>query len=243
VNGVSQNAHKSFRSEEEAREVFARELAKGNVRVVGGNVRATSSAAQAEPIPPIPTGGEVPAAHGGSPRQNNLARSRMPPVADGSRFRLRSFAVESEASGSARSTSQHPSSSSPPTGITQVVCLSSSSSGLSPLALRENDLEPEEFVQRAASRASSTRSSPGALGVAASVQSGGNVHSNAPITIHLTQHIHCNVQNVPHEHNLNDLVSEMAALGFTQESLVSPTADPRSPLAHPSLLAHPSSPR
>lgn len=195
VTGVSGALHQSFPSEEEAKDIFAQEQRKGNVRIVGGST-----------MPPFQTHPEVAR---GSPLNSPVIEINGPTLSSPS--------------------------SSPPTGITQVVPLSSSSA-LSPLSFRESDLEPDVSPVQSSRRVISihaSSSSPSSRRVTTStVQLSTNDDAFPPITINLTspvQHVH----RTYGEHNVDALTSAVANLGL---SPVPRVVDPRSPLTHPGLV-------
>jgi hypothetical protein len=186
---------------------------------------------------------DIPVPNGQPGRQNDFARSRplpnpriagsnghstlnLPPVVT-----VKTEVIDTTSPSSYRN-------SSPPTGVTQVVCLSSSGA-LSPLALQENELEPEdssEHPPQSSSHASSISPSP--RHVATSNLSGNEF---PPLTINITvpvQHIHCSAceHNLNRKENLNSLSSRVAALGLSHDSNVSRAADPRSPLTQSGLV-------
>ncbi|KAJ7924846.1 hypothetical protein B0H13DRAFT_1976335, partial [Mycena leptocephala] len=201
VTGVSGALHQSFPSEEEAQEVFAQAQSTGHVKIVRPTATTSTTAGVAEASP-------------FSRRQNDFARSRplpnpriagsnghstlnLPPVVT-----VKTEVIDTTSPSSYRN-------SSPPTGVTQVVCLSSSGA-LSPLALQENELEPEdssEHPPQSSSHASSISPSP--RHVATSNLSGNEF---PPLTINITvpvQHIHCSAceHNLNRKENLNSLSS------------------------------------
>ncbi|KAJ7497327.1 hypothetical protein FB451DRAFT_1211014 [Mycena latifolia] len=243
VNGVSNSSHQSFSSEEKAVNAYSQACRQGNVKVVGGTtaVSATTSPAR-ETIPSsqLPVARAVPVLSGEPQWERDLRRSRGPllttKMSGSSRSRPSDLpvTVKSEANDSELSSSQYPSSS-PPTGITQVVCLSSSSSnGLSPLALPGKKLEPDNssvpLAQGAPSRASRASSKSGSSAALVELSSGDDT-SSPPTAMNPTSHIRCSACG-----EINILASAMAASSLSQGNPIPPAMDPRSPLSHPGSL-------
>ncbi|KAJ6586956.1 hypothetical protein DFH09DRAFT_1142093 [Mycena vulgaris] len=241
VTRVSDASHQSFSSEEEAYQIFAQEQIKGNVKVVGGRAaRTVAATAPADINPPsqihireVPV--TVAATHGDTRREHDLARSRRPLLTPrvGSHHPGQSGSTSNDDHGPALASSQ--SLSSPPTNIIQVVCLSSSSSGLSPLALQENEIQADqssvEPVQiQSASSGSGPSNSPSSHGAAASVALSSN-NLVLPCETSTVQHIHCSACG-----ELNVLTSRVAALSLPPDDHVPRAIDPRSPLTYPGSL-------
>ncbi|KAF8210307.1 hypothetical protein K438DRAFT_2011724 [Mycena galopus ATCC 62051] len=149
-------------------------------------------------------------------------------------------------------------SSSPPTGATSMVALSSSSAStasavLSPLGLREELPEPNYGPERPVPTASwncASSDSPSPRRLASgSAQLSGSDNSLPPsVTINVVHHIHHHIhhhahrngsESEPNEENFNSLSSQMAAFGLSQDNYVSRAADPRSPLRQPGLVPTP----
>ncbi|KAJ6593933.1 hypothetical protein B0H19DRAFT_1092925 [Mycena capillaripes] len=219
VTGVSGALHQSFPSEEEAQIIFDEALIRGDVRIVG------TAKGPAETNPSSQSHREFPILSGQPCPQYDLTHSRRPltRIAGGNAHSQQSStlnAVKSEV----LETTSHSSyrNSSPPTGVTQLVSLSSSSRPLSPLALQENELEPDGgSVQSASSgQPSSNLHSPHRVAASCSMQSSSDALPPSS----------------PREENLDSLSSRVAALGLSQDNDVSCAADPRSPLRQPGLL-------
>ncbi|KAJ7096288.1 hypothetical protein C8R44DRAFT_812630 [Mycena epipterygia] len=206
VIGVSGSLYQSFRSEEEATRIFAQEQMKGNVKVVGANATRAVTVAAPDPasqlIPPaarVPTGRPLltPRVAGVGPSERSSA-PHLP------------VTVKSEGGSEPPLSSQY--LSSPPTGITQVVCLSSSSSDpLSPLVLRENELESSAEPAQNTSSSYASSSSPRRVDTSVQLSDNDNVVA----------------------HTEHDISSVMATLGLSQDNNIPRAVDPRSPLTHP----------
>ncbi|KAJ7251460.1 hypothetical protein B0H12DRAFT_1119081 [Mycena haematopus] len=259
VTGVSGALHQSFSSEIEAEEIFAQALTNGKVKIVGtyaasvapSPLRPNSSARSHAEVPvPADPGRE----DGHSPLNRPLA---IPSAADrNSHSGLNSSLnlpepVKSEV---IEGTSASPYRiSSPPTGVTQMVDLSSSSESavLSPLVLLKNEVEPddgsEQPVQNASSgRASSDLPSPDHMAASDSVRLSSSGNSLPAMTTTVVHHIHHHIHhhtyhnasenNSNREENIDSLSSQMAAFGLSPDNYVSRAADPRSPLRRPTLV-------
>ncbi|KAJ7770212.1 hypothetical protein DFH07DRAFT_806089 [Mycena maculata] len=222
VTGVSGALHQSFAEQEEAVESFNQERLKGNVRVVGDQRDAGQEHDHTYPRTPLRTAGATVRAPAAG--RSAQAPPLNPPVT----------AVE------VNDPPLSSPSSSPPTGITQVVSLSPSSV-LSPLDLREDGLEPEVLsapAQRVISIHASS-SSPGSSGRGATstVQLSSSDNSLPPVTINImpVQHVHC--ARHADQQNVDALTSGFATLGLSQVEHVPRGADPRSPVTRQGLAS------
>ncbi|KAJ7680354.1 hypothetical protein DFH06DRAFT_1162810 [Mycena polygramma] len=223
VTGVSGALHQSFPSEEEAQTVFDEAERKGNVRIVATNA---TPAAEAKPSSQLHREIPVSNTNGQPSREHGPAKPVARPVVVGSspgsgpsaalnfgRVTVKSEDVDLITPSPSRK-------SSPLTGVTQVVSLSSSGA-LSPLALRQNELEPDDSSDPELSFFSSSHR----VAASRSLQLSTN-------------------DNLVHPHtqqwDLNDssliLPSRVAALSLLANSNVPREADPRSPLTQRRLL-------
>ncbi|KAJ7703163.1 hypothetical protein B0H17DRAFT_1042004 [Mycena rosella] len=220
VIGVPGALHQSFSSEEKANQLFAEAQEKGTVKVVAGrNVSVPAPTGPAQSVPsqfPVPR--DAPAEPG---RERDLPRSHRPML------------TPRVSGGSGVDEPPPPStSSSPTTNITQVVCLSSSSNGLSPLALRENELEPDTgsvppTQSSPSSHAESSSSGRGAVVLSSDDNSAPSIAASSSLSV---QHIH---------RDMDFISSGMAALGLLQDNQVLRAIDPRSPLTQLGSLQFP----
>ncbi|KAJ6499914.1 hypothetical protein C8R47DRAFT_268585 [Mycena vitilis] len=226
VTGVSGALHQSFPSEEEAQAVFDEAERKGNVRIVATHATAAGAKKSSQIHREVP----VSSTNGQPSREQGPATPVACPVVVGSSpgpgpsaaLNLGRVTVKSEEVD--LTTPSLSRKSSPLTGVTQVVSLSSSESGaLSPLALCQDELQPDDSSNPELSFLSSPHRV--AASESCSLQLSTNVQLVHPCT---------------RQWDLNDssllLPSRVAALSLSTNSNVPREADPRSPLTQRKLL-------
>ncbi|KAJ7218039.1 hypothetical protein GGX14DRAFT_439374 [Mycena pura] len=248
VTGVSGALHQSFSSEEDANELFAQEQSNGRVRIVGRNSTAATTG------PALTSLGsssrlhtEVPITSGQTQVQSCSSQEpplRPDPSHSGQSSTLnRPTTVKREWS-TATSPSRYPLSS-PPTGITQFVDLSSSSSAVapgSPSAFRGTEDQPDRSLAAPAQHTTSTLASSSYPGphyhsVARSLSGSAHLGSESslfpPMIINITvpmQHMHCSACELG-----LTVSSQMTALDVSEDNSVPCAVYPGSPLTQPGL--------